>query len=91
MSFWSFRPYVPVAKRREQAKREIEKLKKKGRLVSPIVLDGRKIVQSFGARPGAKIWSVIPTTQADCRGDEAMFATALSSICKSHAGACAPW
>lgn len=47
MSFRSFRPYVPVAKRREQAKREIEKLKKKGRAVSPIVVDGRKIAQSF--------------------------------------------
>ncbi len=47
MSFWSFRPYVPVAKRREQAKREIDQLKKKGRAVSPIVVDGRKIAQSF--------------------------------------------
>ncbi len=47
MSFWSFRPYVPVAKRREQAKREVDKLKKKGRAVSPIVVDGRKIAQSF--------------------------------------------
>jgi uncharacterized Zn finger protein len=47
MSFWSFRPYVPVAKRREQAKREIDKLKKKGRVVFPIVVDGRKIAQSF--------------------------------------------
>ena len=47
MSFWSFRPYVPVAKRREQAQREIEKLKKTGRAVSPIVIDGRKIAQSF--------------------------------------------
>ena len=28
MSFWSYRPYVPVAKRRAQAAKEVEKLKK---------------------------------------------------------------
>ena len=47
MSFWSFRPYVPVAKRREQVAREIEKLKKKGRVISPVMIEGRKITQSF--------------------------------------------
>jgi uncharacterized Zn finger protein len=47
MSFWSFRPYVPVAKRREQAARELEKLKKKGRIISPVAIEGRKITQSF--------------------------------------------
>ncbi len=47
MSFWSFRPYVPVAKRREQAAREVNKLKKAGRAVAPVVIDGRKIAHSF--------------------------------------------
>jgi uncharacterized Zn finger protein len=47
MSFWSFRPYVPVAKRRAQAAREVEKLKKKGRVISPVMIEGRKITQSF--------------------------------------------
>lgn len=47
MGHWSFRPYVPVARRREQAAREIEKLRKKGRDVSPVVIEGRKIARSF--------------------------------------------
>jgi uncharacterized Zn finger protein len=47
MSYYGFRPYVPVAKRRQQAAREMEKLKKKGHAVSPVVIEGRKIAQSF--------------------------------------------
>src|SRR5512136_2355525 len=47
MGFWSFRPYVPVAKRREQAAREAAKLKKLGRAVAPVVVEGRKIAHSF--------------------------------------------
>jgi uncharacterized Zn finger protein len=47
MSFWSYRPYVPVANRRAQAAKEVEKLKKKGRVIIPVVLEGRKIAQSF--------------------------------------------
>ena len=50
MSFWSYRPYVPVAKRRAQAAKEVEKLKKKGRAIHPVVLEGRKIAQSFWGR-----------------------------------------
>jgi uncharacterized Zn finger protein len=47
MGFYGFRPYVPVAKRRLLALREMEKLKKKGRVVSPVVIEGLKIAQSF--------------------------------------------
>ena len=47
MSYWGFRPYVPVARRRAQAAREVEKLKKKGRRLAPVVIEGRKIAQSF--------------------------------------------
>jgi uncharacterized Zn finger protein len=47
MSFWSYHPYVSVAERRAQAAREVEKLKKKGRAILPVVLEGRKIAQSF--------------------------------------------
>ena len=47
MSFWGFRPYVPVAARRAQAAKEIEKFKKRGRAVSPVVIEGRKIAKSF--------------------------------------------
>lgn len=47
MSFWGFQPYVPVAVRRAQAAKEVAKLKKKGRAVSPVVIEGRKIAASF--------------------------------------------
>jgi uncharacterized Zn finger protein len=47
VSFWGFRPYVAAAARRQQAEKEIEKLKKKGRVVTPVVIEGRKIARSF--------------------------------------------
>jgi uncharacterized Zn finger protein len=47
MSSWDdFHPYVPVAARRAQAAREVAKLKKK-RAVTPVVIKGRQIAQSF--------------------------------------------
>ena len=47
MNYYGFRPYVPVAQRRLQALREMEKLKKKGQTISPVAIKGRKIVESF--------------------------------------------
>jgi uncharacterized Zn finger protein len=46
MSFWGFRDYVSVAERRKQAAGEVEKLKRKGHVVAPVVISGRKIAQS---------------------------------------------
>ncbi len=45
--WFQFRPYVPVAKRRAQAAREIEKRRKKGQAVSPVVIEGRTIAHTF--------------------------------------------
>jgi uncharacterized Zn finger protein len=42
-----FRPYVSAAERALQAKREVEALRKKGRTITPVVLQGRKIAQTF--------------------------------------------
>ena len=42
---WS--PYVPVAERRKQAAREMEKLRKKGHPVAPVILEGRTIARTF--------------------------------------------
>ena len=36
--WYEFRPYVPVAQRRAQAAREVEKRRKKGQAVSPVVI-----------------------------------------------------
>jgi len=42
-----WRPYVPVAERRRQALREVERLKKKGQSASPVVIEGREIARTF--------------------------------------------
>jgi uncharacterized Zn finger protein len=47
MSFWDFQPYVSVAARRAKAAREVEKLRKQNRVMAPVVVEGRKIAQSF--------------------------------------------
>ena len=47
MSYYGFRPYVPVAKRRALAAREVEKLKKKGRVITPVTIEGRTIARNF--------------------------------------------
>lgn len=39
-------PYVPVAERRRKAEREMEKLRKKGAVVSPVRIEGRQIARS---------------------------------------------
>jgi uncharacterized Zn finger protein len=44
---YGWRPYVTVAERRQKAARAMEKLKKKGHPVSPVVLEGRAIAKTF--------------------------------------------
>jgi uncharacterized Zn finger protein len=45
--YWGWRPYVPVAERRRTALREMEKRRKKGHDVSPVVIQGRRIATTF--------------------------------------------
>ncbi|MBF0422170.1 MAG: H-NS histone family protein [Magnetococcales bacterium] len=40
-------PYVPVAERRRKAMREVEKMRKKGQPVAPVVIEGRLIATTF--------------------------------------------
>jgi uncharacterized Zn finger protein len=47
MDYFGWHRYVPVAERRRQAAREMEKLRKKGHPVSPVVLQGRTIANTF--------------------------------------------
>lgn len=47
MSFYGWAPYVPVAERRAKAQKQLEKMKKKGLNVQPVLLSGRKIAASF--------------------------------------------
>src|SRR6266436_356279 len=50
MDYYGWAPYVSVAQRRRQAASEMAKLKKKGRLVSPVAVEGRTIVKTFWGR-----------------------------------------
>ncbi|MEA2093093.1 MAG: helix-turn-helix domain-containing protein, partial [Pseudomonadota bacterium] len=47
MSYGEWAPYVPVAIRRANAAKEIEKLRKKGMKIEPIEVHGRKIARTF--------------------------------------------
>lgn len=45
--YYGFRPYISVAARRAQAARELVKLQKKGRKMMPVVIEGRRIAETF--------------------------------------------
>src|SRR5450756_2497605 len=47
MGYYGWRPYVSVAERRRKADREMEKRRKKGQLISPVIVEGRTIVKTF--------------------------------------------
>src|SRR5439155_12246580 len=42
-----WKSYVSVAERRRKAAREMEKRRKQGHAVSPVIIEGRKIVKTF--------------------------------------------
>jgi uncharacterized Zn finger protein len=47
MASWGWKPYVSVAEQRRKAAREMEKRKKQGHSVSPVIIEGRAIVKTF--------------------------------------------
>lgn len=47
MSRYGWRPYVSVAVRRAQAAKQMQKLRRKGVDIKPVVIEGRKIARSF--------------------------------------------
>src|SRR5471032_3043017 len=47
MSYFAWRPYVPVAEKRLRAERKLAKLGTKGQCVAPITIEGRTIAKSF--------------------------------------------
>jgi uncharacterized Zn finger protein len=47
MSFYGFRPYVPVAKRQANATKVAAKLQKNGSTLTPVVPEGRKLAHNF--------------------------------------------
>ena len=61
MFYDAFPPYVPVAQRRAQAQRKISQLRKRGKTVSPVVIEGRQIAQTFWG----KAWCEYLETHSD--------------------------
>ena len=47
MSRWGWAPYVPVATRKARARREMEKLRKKGKTIHPVDIQGRLMARTF--------------------------------------------
>ncbi len=47
MSYFGWGDYVSVAERRQRAEKELAKLRKAGRTVTPVRIEGRKIAESF--------------------------------------------
>jgi len=45
--WYEWRPYVPAAQRRRKAERRMQKLRKKGPPLSPVVIEGRAIARTF--------------------------------------------
>jgi len=48
--FGGFPPYVSAAEKRRRAEREMAKLRKAGRVLSPVVIEGRTIARTFWGR-----------------------------------------
>jgi uncharacterized Zn finger protein len=47
MSWYDWKPYVPVSVRRARAVKKVEKLRKKGIDITPVAIAGRKIAKTF--------------------------------------------
>ncbi len=52
--WWSYKPYVSAAERRHKALREVTKLEKKGRKISPVHINGTKIASTFWGKAWCK-------------------------------------
>jgi len=47
MSWFNYGEYVPIAKKREKAEKQLEKLREKNNEINPIIIEGRKIVKTW--------------------------------------------
>jgi len=45
--YGDYAPYVTVAERREEAQKIVKKLRKQGKVVNPVEIDGRLIASTF--------------------------------------------
>ncbi|KAB2833416.1 MAG: hypothetical protein F9K49_06615, partial [Caedimonadaceae bacterium] len=54
MSWYDYPPYVPVARRRQQAARKVAALRKKGQNIEPVIVEGRVIAKTFWGKAWCK-------------------------------------
>jgi len=47
MAWYEWRPYVPVATRRQHATRDLARFQTKGEIIAPVLIQGRTIARSF--------------------------------------------
>ncbi|MGH8610848.1 MAG: SWIM zinc finger family protein [Gammaproteobacteria bacterium] len=47
MSYFAWKPHIPVAKRRQQAAQKIARFKKQGHRIEPVTIEGRTLTKSF--------------------------------------------
>src|SRR5688572_23047041 len=52
--WYSFRPYRSVGQQRAQAARELERCRKKGQAVTPVVIEGTAIAKTFWGKAWCK-------------------------------------
>lgn len=63
MGFYGFHEYVPVAKKKENAKKTVEKLRKKNPNIAPIIIEGNQIAKKWWG----KAWNKNLESYADFR------------------------
>ena len=84
MSYFGWRPYVPVAEKRRRAERKLAKLKKQGQSVAPVTIEGRTIAKSFWGQSWCTNLERYSDYENRLPRGRPMFATAPSSTCKSR-------
>jgi len=63
VGFYGYPEYVPVAKKKENAQKSIEKLRKKNPNISPVIIEGKSIVEKWWG----KAWNKNLESYADLR------------------------
>ena len=63
MGYYGYPEYVPVAKKKENAKKSIEKLRKKNPNISPVIIGGKSIAEKWWG----KAWNKNLESYADLR------------------------
>ncbi len=90
MSYRGWAPYVPVAKRRAKAAREMKKLLKKGMKIEPVEVQGRKIARTFWGEAWCNHLENSVIMRIAYPGGEPMFGTARFVIWPSQRGKLRP-